>query len=163
MSKEAAAKTSTGSDPFADCVGGEAPKGFEEVGNPDLDGWFAPKEGRVFYGKICGHFVIEAKGSQREREIVLVRLMKPAVATVKEGKEDKEVRLEAGQVLAVGVSFKLRDMLSYVEHKGEVWAQVKGKDSIGNGQTMWKYDLRCRGTKAAPPKASVAGDDVPPF
>lgn len=141
--------------------GGEPPKGFEQVGNPDIDGWWTAKVGLVFTGEICGFLTIENKRKDGTRDVVLVRLSKPTLAIV----DEEEVRLEAGKVLAVGVSYKLRDMLSYVEHKGQVWAKALEKKDIGGSQSMWQYDLRVQGKKAAPPRGSVlsASDDTIPF
>lgn len=162
-SKTSSATATTASDPFADCYGGEPPKGLESVGNPDIDGWWNPKAGLVFHGQICGHFTIEDKKRNSTRDVVLVKLARPTLAV--ESGSETPVKLEAGAVLAVGISYKLREMLSYVEHKGQVWAKTLEKSNIGGGQTMWKYDLRMQGKKAPPPVASAisSDDDGAPF
>ncbi len=151
----------TGTDPFADCYDAEPPKGLKEVGNPDIDGWWQPKAGLVFQGTVVGWFRITDK-NQKERSIVIVRLAKPTAAIL----DKQPIRLEAGKHLAVGISYRLQELLSYIENHGEVWARALEKKDIGGGHSMWQYDLRARGTKAPPPTAAMAaqgadGDDIP--
>lgn len=144
----------------ADCYGGaeDAPKGFEEGGTPEVDGWWNAEVGLVFTGQIVGHFTIDDK--QKTRDVVTVRLSKPTLAMV----DKQKVRLEVGQVLGVSLSYRLLPLLDYVEHKGMVWARAESKKDIGRGQSMWLYKLAFKGQKGAPPaQRSAASDDNLPF
>lgn len=165
-SDKAIAKTNpaTSSDPFADCYGDDAPKGLEETGNPEIHGWWNPEPGLTFHGKLVGSFKIEDTKNRRMRDVVIVKLLKPAKAadTDEKGLDGKRkgVRLEVGQNLAVSVSYRLLDVLSYVEHHGEVWAKALEKKDIGHGQSMWQYDLRVRGQRSTP-VAPTSTEDAP--
>lgn len=144
----------------ADCYGGgdDVPKGFEEGGTPEVDGWWNAEAGLVFTGQVVGHFTIEDK--QKTRDVVTVRLSKPTLAMV----DKQKVRLEVGQVLGVSLSYRLLPLLDYVEHKGMVWARAESKKDIGRGQSMWLYKLAFKGQKGAPPaQRSAASDDALPF
>lgn len=146
---------------FSDCFGGEAPKDkdFKEASQPDIDGWWKGEEGLVFQGQIISHFTIE--DGNNERDVVCVRLEKPTKARVGSGDDAKAVKLNAGQVLGVGISHKLQPMLEYVEHQGRVWCKAQNKVAIKGGRTMWNYDLRIKGLKAQPIKPAPTDDGAP--
>lgn len=148
-------------DAFSDCYGGEAPEGFKEAGQPDIDGWWKPEEGLVFQGQIITSFTIEDGAS--ERDVVCVRLSRPTKAMVGRGENAQSVKLDKGMVLGVGVSYKLQPMLEYVEHQGFVWCKAEKKVPIDKGRTMQNYDLRIKGQRSTPVKASPASDSGAPF
>jgi len=126
----------------------DAPGSFEDVGTPDVDGWFKPAEGAKFLGQVVGRIQIE-NDDGKMRDVVLVKLEKPCANAVVEG---QDAELEAGQVLGVGVRSKLTDLLYYVEKKGRVFARVEGKQKLKGGRTMWLFTLKCeKGKRAAPP------------
>lgn len=146
---------------FADCYGGDAPEGFKEAGQPDIDGWWKAEEGLVFQGQIITSFTIEDGAS--ERDVVCVRLSRATKAMAGRGDNAKAVKLDKGMVLGVGVSYKLQPMLEYVEHQGFVWCKAEKKVSIDKGRSMQNYDLRIKGQRSTPVKASPAADAGAPF
>lgn len=147
----AKSSTSTQENTFSDIPDVEAPKGegWQETGRPDLNGWWVPQEGRVFQGKIISSFKYE------DRPILLVRLTKPCMAGDPVEKDadglSKMIRLDAGQVLAVGVSYKLQDLMSYIEYQGECWVKCGSKKKIKGGHTMWSYEVKVKGKRSTPP------------
>ena len=136
---------------FSDIPDVEAPKGegWQESGRPDLEGWWVPQEGRTFQGKIISSFKFE------DRSVLLIRLTKPCMAGDPSEKDadglSKMIRLEPGQVLAVGISYKLQDLLSYVENQGECWVKCGAKKKIKGGHTMWSYEVKVKGKRSTPP------------
>lgn len=114
--------------------------GFEDIGAPDIDGWFKPAMGAAFIGQVVGHIKIE-NDDGKERDVCLVRLEKPCTGNVViDGDEGKS--LEAGKVLGVGIRAKLTDMLFYVEKKGRVAGQVIGEQKLRGNRTMWLFTLK---------------------
>jgi hypothetical protein len=77
--------------------------------------------------------------------------------------DKQKIMLKKGQILGVGVREKIRDVLSYVEHHGQVWIKALSKENIGGGRTLWKFDAKCRGKKAPPPtpRMDKSSDDIP--
>lgn len=139
------------------------PEGFTEAA-PDVDGWFKAEKGAVFYGQIVGHMMVN--GDNGKRDVVMVRLAQPCKGY---GRDDENGRmLEKGEVLGVSVSAKLKPMLLYVEKRGHVWCQAIEKIKLGGNKTLWKYDLRFKGQKAALVRqaedqqyAEIPTDDLP--
>jgi len=129
------------------------PAGFQSASMPDIDAWYNPTPGMVLYGTIVGAIKIpDDKSNTGYRDAVLVQLKEPITAV----KEQQPVKLEAGQVIGVGIRHQLGEMLYYVEHRGDVWCLAKDKVSIGHGQTMWKFDLHFKGKKSNPPERHEA-------
>ena len=138
----------------------EPPGGFDAIGTPDIDGWWAPKENSIIYGQIVGRISIEDQ-NEKMRDVVLVQLKRPCADCSVDGEAGQ---LEEGQVCGVGVRAKLTDLLYYVEHKGECWIKATGQKKLKGNRTMWQFDCRARGKRATPPKADVRvsdSDDIP--
>lgn len=128
-------------------------KEFERVDIPEVEGWFKASPGAFFYGRILSHFQIEDRKNGKLRDILVLRLgadCKNAVLLDK-----KEGTLAKNAVMAVGVTHKLKPLLEYVTNKGIVAARAIEKKNIGNAQTMWTYEINCKGVKAAPPASSM--------
>jgi len=146
---------------------GDLFKGLEEVGTPDVDGWFKPEEGLVFTGQLVGRIQIPNE-DKTMRDAVLVKLSRPTKATI-DGSEGET--LEAGKILAVGIRAKLIELLYYVEHKGTCAVRVLHKQKLKGGHTMWNFKIGVRGKKATPPpmisragateRSSNDGDEIP--
>jgi hypothetical protein len=144
--KEAAPKEEKKPQAFGDFA---PPQTMERVDQPSVDGWYKPETGNGFYGKILSSFQVKDKKSGMMRDVVVVGLLVDCQAIDAESK--KPVTLKRGQYLGVSVRHKLQPIMEYVTHKGTVYAKAIEQVSIGGGQTMWNFDLRCEGTKAAPP------------
>lgn len=150
--------------PVSDDV--QAPSGFSEGGNPDIDGWYKPEMGSTLYGKIVGSLRIN--GEKGKRDVVLVKLREPCKGFQKD--DDTGAMFEKGSVLALGVSYDIREALLYVENQGELHITPKEKKKLGGKKTMWKFRQFYKGTKAhyvpptdiaAPGTATSDDDDVP--
>ena len=149
-----AGKTPAGKPAAADpatawALGDEAPEGFTQVDLPDLDGWFTPEKfpNGIVAGKIEGAFPIKVHdddmGVTITRDNILVRLMRPCGAIMNE----QPIELQPGQVIAVGIRRALVELLDYVEHKGLVWIKPLKKTKLSKGRTLWKFEVRAKGTK----------------
>jgi hypothetical protein len=128
-----------------------APSNFEDVGTPDIDGWFKPEEGSKFLGQVVGRIQIE-NDDGKMRDVVLVKLEKPCASAVVEG---EDATLDAGQVLGVGVRAKLTELLYYVEKKGRVYAKAVSKQKLKGGRTMWVFEVKGEKGKRANPPAPI--------
>lgn len=164
--KPAAAAASSGPPKSFEEMG-SAPEGFDREDQPSLDGWYKPATGNGFYGRIVGNFQVEDKKSGKMRDVVIIKLAVPCKAQV----DKKEATLDAGQFLGVSIRHKLMPLMEYVSNKGLAWVKALDQVNIGGGQTMWNFEINCKGTKAAPPvprrlshdQASAAGADDIPF
>lgn len=115
-----------------------------EVGTPDIDAWWNPGPGDAFEGRVMGAMKVKntkAKpGQDPYRDVVLVKIKGECASCVTGGGKDAEkVTLKEGQILAVGVKHKNKELLDYVEKKALVACQAIEKISIGGGQTMWQF------------------------
>ncbi len=146
--------TTSNQDPFAAAFGGEAPAGMRDLGAPEIQGWFSPEPGLVFCGQILSSFMTRDVKKNTERDVLIIRLAKPTKAKDADDTE-RSVLLGEGAILGVSVTHKLQDLLSYVEHQGWVWVKALRKKDIGGGQQMWLYDVRVKGTRAAPRRGTV--------
>jgi hypothetical protein len=125
--------------PWWEEEGAEGAPNGERIDRPDVDGWYKPEVGLVFVGKLVGSFPVLDKKTNQVRQVALVKLYKPCKA-YHVGNETP-FNLKADQVLAVGVRFKLQDLLPYVEGKAEVWVRADKQVSIRGGQTMWNFTV----------------------
>ncbi len=156
----------TGPTSFADM---KPPPDMDRVDQPSLDGWYKPEVNNGFYGKLLGHFQVKDQKSGRMRDVVIVGLLADCEGVVNQ----KKVVLKRGQYMGVSVRHKLMPLMEYVTNKGTVYARATEQVQIGGGQSMWNFDLRCTGIKAAPPAprqlshdqagSGGAGDDDIPF
>lgn len=138
----------------------KAPEGFEDIGTPDIDGWFKPATGAIVTGQLVGMIAIEdEKNPGKVRQAVLVKLTESCDHAVVEKEEN--VTLEAGKVIAVGIRAKLTTLLEYVENKGICWIQTKNKKSLPRGRTMWEFDVRAKGKKGPIPQVATKVHSAP--
>lgn len=137
--------------------------GFDDVGRPDIDGWFKPSEDLQIYGQICGFFAFQQTVKDRDapsgfrvqtREALCVRLGMPT-KLFKKGDETGFVA-EKGKVGAISMMYALEDIRPYIEKRGLVYIKFNKKVSTGQGQSVWKATVKCKGEKAAPAVAVVA-------
>jgi hypothetical protein len=147
---EGQAATPAAAAPPAATSAPSAPKGYANEGRPDIDGWVKPDEGVVVHGKIVG--MIGFKDHQRDgtvkfREVVQIQLLEPLMARKKGG---EAIELAPGKVVGLSMMFAVEPIRSYVANKGNVWLRFIRKESIGGGQSVWKVDLSCQGTKSQP-------------
>lgn len=149
---------------FEDMSGEDLGKDFDREDQPSLDGWFKPVTGNGFYGRIVGNFQVEDKKSGKMRDVLIVQLAVACKAQV----EKKEVTLDAGKFLGVSIRHKLQPLMQYVSNKGVAWVKTLDNVDIGGGQTMWNFEIKCKGQKAAPPAPrqlnaanAAGGDDIP--
>lgn len=140
----AAAATATNTKSDTDF---EAPNNFEDVGQPDIDGWYKPELAEKFLGQVVGRTQIPNDDGQM-RDVVLIKLEKPCKAVM----EEKEVLLQPGQCMGVGIRAKLTELLYYVSKKGRVYAKVEGKRKLKGGRVMWLFAVKGeKGKRADPP------------
>lgn len=151
-SNAAATKPVEAVDEFKALFAGD--KGFERVDIPEVDGWFKAEAGAFFYGRIISHFQIADDKKGTMRDIIVLKLGADCKSTVQKGSKETQTMAKGG-VLAVGITHKLKPLLEYVTNKGIVAAKALSKDSIGGGQTMWTYEINCKGEKAAPPASAI--------
>lgn len=156
--------------------------GFDDVGRPDIDGWVKASEGLEVYGKICGFFAFQQAVKDKDapggfrvqtREALCVKLGMP-VRLFKKGDESGFIA-EKGQVAAISMMYSLDDVRPYIDKRGLVYFKFTKKVPTGNGQTVWKADVKAKGEKTAPAKAVIvaatettpastsSGDDEIPF
>jgi hypothetical protein len=142
----------------------KAPEGYEDVSRPDIDGWAKPAEDAVIHGRIIGFFAFtqivkdkdSASGySKRTREAVCLKVYGNDTMAFKKG-DKSGFKLKEGQVIAMSMMHCLEPIREYVANKGQAWIHFTRKEDIGGGQTVWKADVRCKGEKAAPVRASIA-------
>jgi hypothetical protein len=119
-------------------------KGLEDVGNPDVDGWYKPEKGSRFAGRVEGRFtIVDPSDEGSTRDVVLVRLAVPTKAVL----NDQEIQLGAGQVLAVGIRAKLGELLHFVDKRGKVMVECLGQQKIKGGRTMWQFKVKGEAAK----------------
>lgn len=136
------------------------PDGFEDIGTPDIDGWFKPETGAIVAGQLVGMIAIEdEKKPGTVRQAVLVKLSEPCSHAVVDKEEG--VTLEVGKVIAVGIRAKLAALLEYVENKGHCWIQTKHQKSLSKGRKMWEFDVRARGKKGPIPQVATRVASAP--
>jgi hypothetical protein len=138
-------------DEFQQLFAGD--KAFERVDIPEVEGWFKAVPGAYFFGRILSHFQIEDRKNGNMRDILVIRLGADCKNASLVGTKVDGTIAKNG-ILAVGLTHKLKPLLEYVANKGIVAARATVKKSIGNGQTMWEYEIQCKGVKAAPPVTS---------
>lgn len=127
------------------------PPGFRRLDTPDFDGWWVPETGKSLHCKLMGHFIVEGRDGNNDREVVVGELKAPAKASKGRGDEAEEVMLNEGDMIAIGIKKKLEPVLEYVEHQGEVFIITGQKDRLANGRTMWRFEVHGKGQKSAPP------------
>lgn len=134
--------------------------GFDDVGRPDIDGWFKPAEGLEIYGRVAGFFAFQQTVKDREapggfrvqnREALCLKIGMP-VRLFKKGDETGFVA-EKNQVGAISMMYALEDIRPYIEKRGLVYVKFLKKVSTGGGQTVWKATVKCKGERSAPAKA----------
>lgn len=132
------------------------PAGYEEGGLRDIDGWYKPQPNVVVHGKIIGHTVVP--GDNGPREVVLLELLEETLGYTKGDKVG--TMLQPGQILAVTVSFGLKEMLEYVEHKGNSWFVALEKKKTRGSRSMWTYRQFYKGRKGKLPQAAQFRTDT---
>jgi hypothetical protein len=133
--------------------------GLKDVSEPEIAGWFQPKEGAEFVGNALK--VIQIDTDDGQRDVLLVKLKMPCASATRAGSEEV-ITLEAGQVLGVGMRWGLQELLCYVEKKGLVYAKATGKMKLKGGKSKWNWVIRAdEKSKSAPvvPTARVSGAD----
>lgn len=130
----------------------EMPKGFTRIGgNVDIDGWYKPIPGEVVSGTIVHQFTIKGtqKGKKRfdDRDVAVVELDREAMAI---GDDQKELVLQPGQHIGVGIRHTIRDITLY-ENGSQLWLKAIKEDDIGNNQTMWIFECGLQGRKKRQP------------
>jgi hypothetical protein len=119
------------------------PEGFVKGGRPDFVGFFKPVVGGIVHGKITG--LVTMQGENGPRDVVAIETVIPTKA-YKKG--DEEVSLEVGEVLGLGVTGALKELLTYVENRAEVYIVFKEKVPLGRGKSYWKVEQHYKGRKA---------------
>jgi hypothetical protein len=125
------------------------PKSWEDVGAPDVNGWFQVAEGASFTGKCVGRIQMENDDGMM-RDVVLVKLDKPCTSAVFDG---EAITVAAGEILGVGIRAKLSGLLEYVEKQGRVYVKALTKQKLKGGRTMWTFEAKGEPGKKAPPPA----------
>lgn len=125
------------------------PKSWEDVGAPDVNGWFQVAEGASFTGKCVGRIQMENDDGNM-RDVVLVRLDKDCTSAVFDG---EPVTVAAGEILGVGIRAKLTGLLEYVEKQGRVYVKAIAKVKLKGSRTMWTFEAKGEPGKKAPPPA----------
>lgn len=170
MAKKQTPAPSNGVDEY----GGDAPAGWEDEGEQQIEGWFKPRKGLVIMGRIEGLKSIP-RGDDGPQDHVLIRLERPTLAIPSEPERDGEgnaipIRFDKGQIVALGLRQKLEVLRLYVMHKGQCWVRCDEKINLKNGRSLWNFSVKCHGKKyqppAAPPQTPASqndsfGDDVP--
>jgi hypothetical protein len=147
----------------------KAPEGYEDVSRPDIDGWAKPADDAVIHGRICGFFafkqIVKDKDSPsgfttRTREAVCLKVYGNDTVAYKKG-DKTGFKLKEGQVIAMSMMHAIEPIREYVTNRGQAWIHFLRKEDIGGGQSVWKAEVQCKGTKAAPIKASIVADAEP--
>ena len=149
-------------------------KGLREVSTPDIDAWWSPKEGDAIEGRVVGAIKVKNSKGGGYRDVVLIKVAGETASCVTgSGKDVEPVTLKEGQIAAVGIKHKNRELLDYVEKKGWVACQAIEKISIGGGQTMWQFRVwgdpgdkvpwvdRSPASTATDPTGGDSNDDLP--
>jgi len=142
----------------------KAPEGYDDVGRPDIDGWFKATEDLVIHGRIVGFFAFkqivkdkEAPGGYRTqtREAICLKVYGNDTRAYKKGDKTGFI-LKEGQVGAISMMYALEDIRRYTAKRGQAWIHFLRKEDIGGGQTVWKADVKCRGDITDPVRATIS-------
>jgi len=126
--------------------------GLDKIGTPDIEGFWVCEIGNPLVGRIRGWFSIFDRKTDRYRDVIVVETARECRVTV-----NKEPRLAPkGSIVGLGVRYKLRDLMGYVDSEAAISVNPTGKKDIGGGQSMWIFDMRAKGTKGPPPVGSAA-------
>jgi hypothetical protein len=132
----------------------EAPEGggFIDETTPELQGWWDVESKVQIWGVIAGAFQQEGDdGGVRDTVIVKTKYPTMAVPAGQRGDDAKAQMFPAGSLIGIGIRHKLREILNYVEHRGEVFVKPLEQKRIGGGRRMWEFIVRCKGKKSPPP------------
>jgi hypothetical protein len=140
------------------------PEGYEDVSRPDIDGWVKPADDVVVHGRIIGFFaftqIVKDKDSpsgfsKRTREAVCLKVYGNDTMAFKKG-DKTGFKLKEGQVIAMSMMHCIEPIREFVANRGQAWIHFLRKEDIGGGQSVWKADVKCKGEKSAPVRASIA-------
>lgn len=128
----------------------------------DVDGFWNEETQPLVSGRVVSTTIMELARRQTPVAILLLTADCKAVKGSKEEKE--EIELKIGQAIGVVIKHKLQDLYRCVENQNEV--QIKAKEKIGldNGNTLWRYAMRYKGSLspiAAPGSPSAARTPAP--
>jgi hypothetical protein len=143
----------------------EAPEGggFIDETTPELEGWWDVESKVPIWGVIMGAFEQEGDdGSVRDTVIVKIKYPTMAIPAGQRGDDAKAQKFEAGALIGIGIRHKIREILNYVEHRGEVYVKPEQQKRIGGGRRMWEFTVRCKGKKAPPPFRQRNPDNTSP-
>jgi hypothetical protein len=136
------------------------PGDLADVSRPDPDGWWEAVPGRAANGNMVGAFKYRNKKGQ-EVTVGLLLLKQPCIARALESDKNnpQRVKLDAGDVLGVTITYQLREILNYIEKKGEVYFKCTGTKELAQG-TMNLYDIKGdpRAKSTAPEMQTVSND-----
>lgn len=132
------------------------PEGFDDVGAPDVDGWWKPEPGLVITGKLVGRLRINQDGAKRD--VVLVQVDQETKA--QPPKSDESTMFEPGAIIGLGLRHKLRGLLLYVKHGGRIWVRAERQTKLNRNQTMWQFTCKAKGRKAQPDPIDVNVDNI---
>ena len=127
----------------------DSEEGWEDLGTPEIDAWWHVSKGAVIQGEVCGRLKMPGINDDGVRDVVLVRLSRPA-AGVQKGEQDP-TEYPAGKVLGVTCRHRLMPLLECVRNSCLVQVTAVDKRSLGGGRTMWNFKLRVKGERAVPP------------
>jgi hypothetical protein len=142
----------------------KAPEGYDDVSRPDIDGWVKPGDDVVIHGRINGFFaftqIVKDKDSptgysKRTREAVCLKVYGNDTMAYKKG-DKTGFKLKEGQVIAMSMMHCIEPIREYVANRGQAWIHFLRKEDIGGGQSVWKAEVKCKGEKSAPVRASIA-------
>jgi hypothetical protein len=129
--------------------------GWEDI-ITDVDAFYNEETCPVVTGKVTS--ITNMKLAGRDTEVAVILLTKPCKGVTGKKEDKEEVQLEPGQAIGVVVKHKLTDLYSMLPNQCEVEITAKDKLTLDNGNTMWRYGLRCRGRRVlnAAPRAQPA-------
>ena len=133
---------------------------WDDLGERPIDGWYRPEVGLVVTGKVVGRTKMQQDNG--ERHVILIELTQPAKAVVEGGtRKDPNFReLQPGEVIAVGLRHRIRDLIMCVKNNCMVWFRALEEKEIKNGRTVWEFKLKVKGKRARPDPIVQSLDDL---
>lgn len=110
----------------------------------DVEGFWNEETSPIVQGKVVSTTVMEL--ARRQTPVAILQLTAPCKGVAGSKDEKEEVDLAVGQAIGVVIKHKLQDLYRCVENQNEVKIKAKEKIELDNGNTLWRYAMRYKGS-----------------
>ena len=139
---------------------------FVDHSEIELSAYWDPEKEGTIVGRLMGAITVTTRN--RPRLVYGVKVAKTTIAVTGKGRDRKETKLAAGQIIGVGERHQLRRLAEYVDSKPMVRITALEKVPVGEDQTMWRMRLEIEAgakghapRRALPPPPSDDDSDIP--